>query len=224
MPSDGSNCEITQITRPSPATPASSGGSGTRRWGIAQASNPAASGIQRRIWIMAGPSSALDQEVEGKAGEPGNQKQRIGAQIARLGAADRGVGALGDLGRPVDQPLDHVALEGRVGPLPYGQRGSNDQDVDQLVEVPLALEEGVEGGQPPLQGRGGARRPEVHVGGGGDPEDRKRPADRQASPGGRRARALLVEARVLEGAAEEGVDDVVDSGDLNEAGEEGAGP
>ena len=109
---------------------------------------PKASGVQSSALIM----SCSDQEVEGEPGEAGDQQQRVAADEAVLDGADDAAGAAHGLLGAGDEAVDDEALEDAVGEAADRQRRADDEEVDQLVEVPLVDEEGVE----PAEARGSA--------------------------------------------------------------------
>src|SRR3954462_3634463 len=118
---------------------------GSRRSGCprrARAGRPWRRRAEPRRGSTATRSGALDEEVQADRDDAEQQQRRVGAQEAGLrGAPPRRAGA-DDAARPADERVvDEDPLERLLAPAPEPQRGPDDEQVDELVEVPLVDEE-----------------------------------------------------------------------------------
>ena len=103
----------------------------------------AASGSQIRIESIGVTSS--DQEVEADAGDAEQHQRGVEAQEAALERAHGGRAGAHEAGRAADErAVDDDALERSAAKRPNAGDGPHDERVDQLVEVPLVLEERVQ--------------------------------------------------------------------------------
>ena len=134
----------------------------------------------------------LRQEVEGEPGEAGDQQQRVAADEAVLDGADDAAGAAHRLLGAGDEAVDDEALEDAVGEAADRQRRADDEDVDQLVEVPLVDEEGVQRPEAADQRRRRLRAQDVEPVGDADAGDAR---SRRRSPGRARRRRPRARSR-----------------------------
>src|SRR5579875_3465461 len=121
-------------------------------------STPTNSGSQMRIESVMrsarGASRGLHEEVEGHGADPDHHQRDVVAQEAGLAAThDRRERARGAGRTAGDAAVDDVALDRRADEAAGELGGTYDQQVDQLVEVPLVVEERVQRGEAGLKPR-----------------------------------------------------------------------
>ena len=182
--------------------------------GTNAASRPTNSGSQIRIESVM--SSA--QEVEGHAADADDHQRHVVAQEAGLAAAHDRRGGAHDAGRAAgDAAVDDAALHVEPMKRPSALRGAHDDEVDQLVEVPLVVQEGVQRADPRLQPRARARADDPDAVGDRDAGERDQRADDQADPRGPVGRIVGAERRSANVGARNWVTLVVDARDLQDA-------
>src|SRR6201987_3160043 len=183
--------------------------------GSSVASSESASGTQRRMESVIGSLGRRDQEVESHGGNPDNDGRGVVAQEPGLGAADRGRAGPDDAGGASgDAATDETLLQDGAAEAPQPQRRTHDEEVDQLVEVPLVVQERVHRAEAGLQHRRAARLGDVEPVGGADAGDGDERADDQADPVAADARRQVVQTRSGERGAQEAGHRIVDAGDL----------
>src|SRR3984893_340610 len=171
---------MSAIASPSAASePASATTPGTRAPPAIAPISAAAAGSQMRIESIS--ASALEEEVEADGGDAHEHQPGVDAEDAALGGAHERRARAHQPGGPADQrPVDQEPLEGVRGEAAEPGSGADDEDVDRLVEVPLVLEQGGEGAQPPAGGRRERGLGNPHHVGDGDAPEAERRAEGQA--------------------------------------------